>query len=182
MEFLVMEEVKQEMLNHAMEGNWEDAVGMYEKYPWAQNARLTRSGETALHIAVFKSTEDTVKRLVNLVDAEEEKAQHGESSSAAEAKNPLMIANDRGNTPLHLAALIGNVNMCNYIASKREELVGLRNIAGETPLFLAALRGKKEVFLYLHSKCGPAGTHNHYTRRDDGQTILHVAIFGEYFG
>ena len=177
-----MEEVKQEMLNHAMEGNWEDVVGMYEKYPWAQNARLTRSGETALHIAVFKSTEDTVKRLVNLVDAEEEKAQHGESSSAAEAKNPLMIANDRGNTPLHLAALIGNVNMCNYIASKREELVGLRNIAGETPLFLAALRGKKEVFLYLHSKCGPAGTHNHYTRRDDGQTILHVAISGEYFG
>ncbi|KAL6323540.1 hypothetical protein AAG906_039118 [Vitis piasezkii] len=174
------EKFKKELLNHAMKGNWGLFVAMYKQYPWVRIAKLTRSGETALHIAVCQSTEDTVKRLVNLVDAEEEKAQHGESSSAAEAKNPLMIANDRGNTPLHLAALIGNVNMCNYIATKREELVGLRNIAGETPLFLAALRGKKEAFLYLHSKCGPVGTHNHYVRRD-GQTILHVAISGEYF-
>ncbi|KAL6323640.1 hypothetical protein AAG906_039236 [Vitis piasezkii] len=85
------------------------------------------------------------------------------------------------NTPLHLAALIGNVGMCMCIAGRHEELLDLRNRAGETPLFLAALRGKKDAFLYLHQIGGAERQYEFHRRDRDGQTILHVAIIGEYF-
>ncbi|RVW70478.1 hypothetical protein CK203_056170 [Vitis vinifera] len=62
-----------------------------------------------------------------------------------ETPSALWIPNHRGNTPLHLAALIGNVGMCMCIAGKNEELLDLRNKAGETPLFLAALRVKRTL-------------------------------------
>ena len=175
------EKFKEELLNHAMKGNWGVFVVMYKQYPWVRTANLTRSGETALHIAVFQSTESTVESLVTCVDDEENKAQD-EESSAALAISPLIITDDRGNTPLHLAALLGKVGMCMSIAGKNDKLVDFRNAAGETPLFLAALRGQKEAFLYLHSICNRAGTSNFYARRADGETILHVAISGEYFG
>ena len=174
MELPVEKEVKEELLNHAMKGNWGVFVAMYKQYSWVRTAKLTRSGETALHIAVFQSTESTVESLVTCVDDEE--------SSAPLAISPLIITDDRGNTPLHLAALLGKVGMCMSIAGKNDKLVDIRNAAGETPLFLAALRGQKEAFLYLHSICNRAGTSNFYARRADGETILHVAISGEYFG
>ncbi|XP_034708789.1 uncharacterized protein LOC117931828 isoform X2 [Vitis riparia] len=173
------EKLKEELLNHAMKGKWGVFVAMYKQNPWVRTAKLTRSGETALHIAVFQSTESTVESLVTCVD-EENKAQ-AEESSAALAISPLIITDDRGNTPLHLAALLGKVGMCMSIAGNNDKLVGFRNAAGETPLFLAALRGQKEAFLYLHSICNRAGTSNFNARRADGETILHVAISGEYF-
>lgn len=66
-------------------------------------------------------------------------------------------------------------------------LIGARNIDGETPLFLAALHGKKGAFYSFHPKCSISGLHivhdiSHCRRNLDGNSILHVAILGEYFG
>ncbi|KAL6323551.1 hypothetical protein AAG906_039133 [Vitis piasezkii] len=148
-------EEKQDLLKFCMEGNWGMVVDMYERYPSLQNAKLT----------VWESAEDIVHRLVELIDKQSERRWQTPSA--------LWIPNHRGNTPLHLAALIGNVGMC--IAPD------LRNKAGETPLFLAALRGKKDAFLYLHQICGAERQYEYHRRHRDGQTILHVAIIGEYF-
>ncbi|RVW75653.1 hypothetical protein VitviT2T_022782 [Vitis vinifera] len=167
------EKKKQDLLKFCMEGNWGMVVDMYDKYPSLQNAKLSTSGETALHIAVWESAEDIVHRLVELIDKQSERRWQTPSA--------LWIPNHRGNTPLHLAALIGNVGMCMCIAGKNEELLDLRNKAGETPLFLAALRGKKDAFLYLHQICGAERQYEYHRRHRDGQTILHVAIIGEYF-
>ncbi|KAJ9680133.1 hypothetical protein PVL29_019426 [Vitis rotundifolia] len=166
---------KQDLLKFCLEGDWGMVVDMFDKNPSLQDAKLSASGETALHIAVWESTEDIVHRLVELID-------HKQSERRWQAPSALWTPNHRGNTPLHLAALIGNVGMCMCIAGRHEELLGLRNKAGETPLFLAALRGKKDAFLYLHQICGPEREYEYYRRDRDGQTILHVAIFGEYFG
>ena len=164
----------QELLKFCMEGKWEKVLNKFDKFPSLQNARLSASGETALHIAVRESTEVIVHRLVELIDKQSERRWQTPSA--------LWIPNHRGNTPLHLAALIGNVGMCRCIAGRHEELLDLRNKAGETPLFLAALRGKKDAFLYLHQICGAERQYEYHRRDRDGQTILHVAIIGEYFG
>ncbi|KAI3961180.1 hypothetical protein MKX01_035766, partial [Papaver californicum] len=91
----------------------------------------------------------------------------------------LKIGNHKGNTSLHLAAVSGSVEMWESIAEKSCCLVGVRNYDSETPLFLAALHGKEQAFLSLHSFC----EHSDYSycRRNDGETILHCAIRGEYF-
>ena len=91
-----------------------------------------------------------------------------------------MIQNKMGNTLLHQAASIGNVSMCKCIATMNAELVGSCNKKNETPLFLAAHQGKKKAFLCLLEMCGDQAFK--YCRRDDGETILHCGIAGEYFG
>ncbi|KAL5988665.1 hypothetical protein ACLOJK_026763 [Asimina triloba] len=70
--------------------------------------------------------------------------------------------------------------MCKCMVEKHKKLLELRNNCGETPLFMAALHGKKNSFLYLYSQC-PEEHGSNYWRRKDGNSILHVAILGEYF-
>ena len=75
----------------------------------------------------------------------------------------LKIGNEEGDTPLHLAASIGNVQMCNCITAKDPNLVGVRNREAETPLFMAALHGQKDAFLFLHGMC-EISEHLYYTQ------------------
>ena len=167
------ERQKQELLKFCMEDKWEKVVDMYNRYPILQYAQLTASEETALHIAVLKGTAETVKSIVESIE---------DLWRRCRIPRSLGLPNDQGNTPLHVAALIGNVSMCKCIAEKHEELLGVHNIAGETPLFLAAYHGKKDAFLYLFWISDPERRSVYCRRGKDGQTILHVAIVGEYFG
>ncbi|PON54441.1 Transmembrane protein [Parasponia andersonii] len=163
---LEMEKIKKELFNIAMKGEWEEVLRIYEQNPRAHEAKITRSGDTALHIAVSDCQKDVVEELVEHV--------------VSNSKAALEIQNDRGNTPLHFAASMGDVRMCQCMARVDRSLVGARNKDSETPLFLAALRGKKEAFLCLHCICG-TDHDGSYCRRQDGQTVLHCAIAGEYF-
>lgn len=173
-----LQQIKKNLFKLAMQGKWEKVVQEYETNPKTHGAKITRSGDTALHIAVSDRKEAIVEQLVNLINDEVKR----KKDEKREVEHPLTIANERGNTPLHLAASIGNVKMCKCIAQElKHQVVGIRNRDRETPFFLAALHGKKEVFLYLHQLCG-AGTTEGYCRRSDGETILHCAISGEYFG
>ena len=116
-----------------------------------------------MQIAVLNRKEDVVEDLVRMIDEAAAK-KPTDKGNASERDNslvkeegrtpkdhPLWLANERGNTPLHLAASIGNVRMCDCIAQEHIDLVGARNNVSETPLFLAALHGNKEAFLSLHN-------------------------------
>ena len=192
--------IKKHLFNLAMQGKWDNVIKTYQEKPAALGVKITRSGDTALHIAVLDRKESVVEKLVNLINDEvnrveakkkEQKPKEvKEASTSSREKegreeekyeHPLEIANDRGNTPLHLAASIGNVRMCLCIAREHRKLVDSRNNERETPLFLAALHGKKAAFLCLHGLCDP-NNHSNNSRRGDGETILHCAISGEYFG
>lgn len=156
-----------------MSGQWKKVVETYRSNPTACKARITMSGDTALHIAVNDGQEDTVQDLVEIISEQSKQSGTG-------VKEVLEIANKRGNTPLHLAASMGNVKMCTCIARQDPSLVGVRNNDNETPFFSAALHGEKEAFLRLHSICGPEKGRLYY-RGKDGETILHVTISREYF-
>nr|XP_011458592.1 PREDICTED: uncharacterized protein LOC101306484 isoform X2 [Fragaria vesca subsp. vesca] len=162
------ESIKKYLFKIAMKSDWEGVVQAYRlNKQLAHKARITKSGETALHIAVLDGQEDRVEELVKLVSLEE-----------------LKLQNQRGNTPLHFAAAQGNVRMCKCIAKVHPSLVGIPNKDKETPLFLAALHGKKDAFLCLHYIRTPNESdpkYYSYCRREDGDTILHCAILGDYF-
>ena len=164
-----MEMIQKKLFRSAMQGNWGEVVNIYKANEEAHMAKITKSGDTALHVAVSDDQGAIVEQLVLIIQ------------STGKAKEILEIQNERGNTSLHLAASMGSVRMCKCIADKLPDLIGSRNHDNETPLFLAALHGKKDVFLCLDQIAGCDKCQT-YCRSKDGDTILHSAIVGEYFG
>lgn len=152
------------LFEKAMSGRWNEVVEAYTKNPKLGEAKLTKSEDTALHIAVTYGKADIVRKLVE--------------SMGNDASNILKVKNDKGNAALHLAAAVGNVEICSCMASKDPHLIAARNNEGETPLFLAAFNGKKEAFLCLHKL---AKDNSSIRKSKGGDTILHAAIGGEYF-
>ncbi|KAM7516323.1 hypothetical protein LguiA_005906 [Lonicera macranthoides] len=81
------------------------------------------------------------------------------------------------NTPLHVAASLGNVNIFNWTAKAEPDLIGYCNVNGETPFLLAALHGKLDAFLCLDIICKEKGKNGlSYARRNDGESVLHTAM------
>lgn len=92
----------------------------------------------------------------------------------------VLLANEFGNTPLHYAALGMHVETFRAIVEEAPELLSARNIYGETPIFLASRGGSKRFFSEVTSQL-PLDITN-MLRRNDGETILHHALYGEFFG
>ena len=134
-----LEDIKETLCNSAIKGKWEDVVDLYKRQPRAHKAKMVISGETALPMAVSAGKEDVAEQLVELIREPKVEA--------------LNIGNERGTTPLHLAASMGSAHMCRYISAIDTRLVAARNREKETPLFLAALHGHTDAFLWLREKC-----------------------------
>ncbi|KAL8513654.1 hypothetical protein ACS0TY_012951 [Phlomoides rotata] len=158
------ETMEKKLLRYAIKSNWDEVINIYKNNPEAHKAQITPSGDTALHMAISDSQESTVEELVGMVE-----------------NDALRIQNDVGNTPLHLAAYLGNLKMCSCIATRDPTLMGIRNEDKETPFFLAVLHGRKDAFLCLNSLCKNSQDRYGYCRRKDGETVLHAAIDGEFF-
>ncbi|KAH7573044.1 hypothetical protein JRO89_XS03G0057200 [Xanthoceras sorbifolium] len=155
----------EKVFDAVMQKQWDAVLEACEKKPDILEAKLTKSEDTALHIAVSDGKTDVVLQLVERL--------------GANASNILKIKNEKGNTALHLAASRGNLDICHCIASKHPSGVASRNNESETPLFLAALHGKKEAFLCLNHFSQKKDTSS--CRKKNGDTILHAAISGEFF-
>ena len=137
-----------------------------------RTARMAKiSGDTELHLAISQGRD---YRALQMLD----------SPDRQYIKKMLQKQNEMGNTALHYAALMGYERICEKITSLNPSLVGARNSAGETALFLAVVRGHKQVFLCLHKHIKGLPFYNalEYCRRENGDTILHSAVAGEYFG
>ncbi|KAG6703536.1 hypothetical protein I3842_07G089300 [Carya illinoinensis] len=164
--------IKKEFFRMTMEGKWDEVAKLFDQQDeWAPTAKITNSGDTALHIAVSVGNEDNVTKLIQSI------------RDPSRLRQVLETGNDRGNTPLHSAASMGNVAVCQRITRVYPELVGCKNNNQETPLFMAALHGKKAAFFCLHSICQLVEGRGRfpYSRRKNGDTILHCAIAGDYF-
>ncbi|CDP11117.1 unnamed protein product [Coffea canephora] len=169
-----------ELFQFTMKKNWKEVLRICKTYPSAAcNAKLTKSEETALHIAVssYQVDEKGANALAAII------RQLVESLPAGQAVKILKAQNDKGDTALHLAAALGSVKICYCIARQERKLVRNRNQKGETPMFLAAHHGHMEAFQLLHELYNGNASEPDYSlcRRNDGDTILHSAISGEYF-
>ncbi|XP_027368677.1 uncharacterized protein LOC113874663 [Abrus precatorius] len=156
------------LFNYAMKGQWREVLEAYKNNPRALEAKITKAEDTVLHIAVYVGQTNFLTTLLENIK---------EDVSLA----ILNIPNSKGNTPLHLAAELGNVDICNTIAKRDPKLILCHNFEGETPLFSASIHGRKDAFFCLHG---------HLQNKDDyspciksnGDTILHSTISNEYFG
>ncbi|CAI0379423.1 unnamed protein product [Linum tenue] len=158
------------LFDDVMQGRWERVVTAYAD-PETQKSRITTSEDTALHIAILNGQTEIVRQLVEQI--------HDEHAAAV-----LMLQNVRGSTAIHLAAAVGDADMCGSVAYKAPaEVIGISNGEGETPLFLAAMSGKTWNFFLLLDRLEEEKADEICHRRScKGDTILHAAISGEHFG
>ncbi|KAJ8755536.1 hypothetical protein K2173_019334 [Erythroxylum novogranatense] len=161
-----------DLFEMVMKGRWNEFVDAYdEKRPGVHENKITRSGDTALHIAASDGQTKVVLELIKIL--------------REKAPKVLRIQNSKGNTPLHLAAALGNVSMCHHMAERDPTLLADRNLEGETPLFLTAVGGKKKAFLCLHDhhqkNLSQTDQYAVCRKTGNGDTILHAAISGEHF-
>ncbi|TMW98825.1 hypothetical protein EJD97_003441 [Solanum chilense] len=174
-------EVKEKIFQAAMANKWTTVKHLYKDKEFAQfvhELKLTRSDDTALHLAITAYHPDRddslqhphltcIKEMIDDIPKENR-------------LRTLKQKNDKGNTPLHLAAELGSVEILKCLVKSDSDLIRETNSKGETPLFVAAYRGKLKAFLYLHSCCKKESGID-LCRRKDGDNILHAAISGEYF-
>ncbi|KAB2616124.1 hypothetical protein D8674_022712 [Pyrus ussuriensis x Pyrus communis] len=88
------EDIKKYLFKIIMKSQWKEVVQIYTHEHQAHKTRITMRGDTSLHVAVSNGQEEHVEKLVKLITIEE-----------------LQTRNERVNTPLHLAASMGNVRM-----------------------------------------------------------------------
>lgn len=157
-----------------MRGEWREVARSYESNEGLRFATIIQTGDTMLHLAVSSGVESTVKLFIGGIPEK-----YGIEI--------LKVENERGDTPLHLAAALGMRKACSAMAAKCPELVTrARNKKGETPLFTAARHGQKKAFLAMLGFAPDATSDENddlaFCRNFVGDSILHVALFEEHYG
>ena len=173
---IVREEAEDRVKMFSLEkGDWNSMLEFLKEHgsrPTILHPVSTEFKDTIVHAAAALGQKDVVKDLLVRI-----KEMNLETSLG------VLLANQLGNNPLHSAALMGQVDTVRVIFDVVPDLASARNIYGETPIFQAAVSGSIQVFSELASKL-PPGINDiiNMLRRNDGDTILHCALSGEYFG
>ncbi|TKY46853.1 E3 ubiquitin-protein ligase mind-bomb [Spatholobus suberectus] len=157
-----------------LEGRWDYVIRAYRNNNIFHKKNISESRGTALHVAVNDGRVELVNILVDAI------LEH-EGGEVLTGESALRSTNERGDTPLHLAASRGFIGMCKCIIGEhgeRKDLIKAINDKGETPLFRAVLTCNKKTFVYLHHVSKDLGVS---LRNNDGDTILHRAIWVELF-
>ncbi|KAJ0017553.1 hypothetical protein Pint_12306 [Pistacia integerrima] len=132
----------------ALRGDWSMAEGIYKKHKNDIRVRISKEGDTALHIAAAAEQTDFLKKLVDNINKED-----------------LATINNAGNTAFCLAAVSGNVELAQkvelpnmieestnlaYVLERSRNLAMIRGRNEMLPLSMAALFGHKEMVQCLY--------------------------------
>ncbi|XWS15521.1 hypothetical protein CRYUN_Cryun34aG0007400 [Craigia yunnanensis] len=158
--------------------------GIYQKNPDALLDRITACRDTIFHIAAYRGNEEVLQVLVKMVPQ-------------SKKHELLKMKNIHGNTILHEVATTTNIKAADVLIRgllfsegplnhekdirEREEILGDRNKIGETLLFRAAEYGNKMMVMYLAGEIERVGNLKNHYKRDDGVSILHIAVVGQHF-
>ena len=113
-------------LTEGITGSWESVVKIYEEHPEAHTMKIGKLKNTALPIAVESRRGDTVEQLVEQIT----------KSTTEKPEDVLSKENERGNTPLHWAASLGNIEMCKCITGEYKQLLCNDRVFYDTLAFL----------------------------------------------
>ncbi|XP_031269173.1 uncharacterized protein LOC116127680 isoform X2 [Pistacia vera] len=121
----------------ALEGDWNIAERIYKEDNIDTQVKLSKDGDTALHIAAAARRTGFVKKLLEQMN-----------------KDDLAIKNNAGNTAFFLAAASKRVEIVKAMMGKNEDVVKIRGDNDMLPLHKAALEGDKEMVEYLYEATG----------------------------
>ncbi|KAF2300968.1 hypothetical protein GH714_018683 [Hevea brasiliensis] len=119
----------------ALRGDWEAASRIFCDDPGAVTAMISGIGEITLHVAIGKGRSSIrfIQKLVELMPADF-----------------LVAANNDGETPLHYAAIAGNVQAIRILVTKNRAVLDIENRHGSLPLHYAAQFCQKEAVSYIY--------------------------------
>ncbi|XP_044495787.1 uncharacterized protein LOC123218399 [Mangifera indica] len=117
----------------ALKGDWHKAEIIFEKHENDDTAKLSKEGDTALHIAAAAGRPYFVEKLVRKMKKED-----------------LAIKNNAGNTAFFLAAASENVAIVKAMIAENEDLIKIKGDNDMLPLVMAAITGNKEMIEYLY--------------------------------
>nr|GEV86929.1 ankyrin repeat-containing protein [Tanacetum cinerariifolium] len=115
------------------EGNWWRAKSILRRNRYEITIKINDVGETMLHLAVREGKNYFVQRLLNSIQCEE----------LIEEKNI------KGQTALHIAALVGNTYAAKLLVKKRDNLLDVKDNLGKVPLLIAYTTNHFSTFAYL---------------------------------
>jgi ankyrin repeat protein len=119
----------------AIKGNWEDAKRFIDNDREMLRAKLTKSDDTVIHIAVTVKSTHFLKEMAAYVTSEE-----------------LAIENKNKDTGLSIAATSGMVEIAKLMVEKNNELTMIRGTRELIPFGMAAEVGHIETAQYLYEK------------------------------
>ncbi|KAJ6741921.1 CASKIN [Salix viminalis] len=119
----------------ALSGDWDTAEGIYKLFPAEVNARITKRGETALHIAAAAEHTHFVKQLVGKM-----------------SKEALTCKNNAGNTAFCFAAISGVEALAKVMMGKKRELAMTPGRRDLLPIYMATLLGHRGMVSYLYDE------------------------------
>ncbi|RZC52709.1 hypothetical protein C5167_021136 [Papaver somniferum] len=114
--------------------DWERAKAYLKHNPNAVSARLTSTGDTALHIAAVSGRIHLVKELVQLMPSE-----------------ALEITTHVGCTALLQTAVTGSMEIAKLMVEKNSNLLRIKNPFNLIPLVVSAVNGNEVLLRYLYS-------------------------------
>lgn len=144
----------------ALTGDWEIIETIWREHNGWINTRITKGGETVLHIAAAAKHLHLVKELVNIMN-----------------DDSLALVNRVGNTALCFAAVSGVVEIARVMVDKSRMLPNIRGSQGMIPLLMAVLLGHQDMVWYLMSV-----TDYNLLTVEDGIELLTGAIDTDLFG
>ncbi|KAH6822108.1 hypothetical protein C2S53_017719 [Perilla frutescens var. hirtella] len=173
------------MYRAAIEGDWVAAEILLSRNPNLARDYVTDEGERALHVAVAMKHKKFVEKLINIMNEDDLSLLDGRGYTACcyaavsgvveiarvmiEKKPNLVTTHDKNNvTPLHKAALCGNMKMVSYLFKSTK----IENLSNEEwfDLLLVTIREKMfDVALELVEKNNVLAT-----MAKEERTALHV--------
>ncbi|CAD5194417.1 unnamed protein product [Musa acuminata subsp. malaccensis] len=140
--------------SHIRHGRNDKLLDLVKSNP---DRRVNLMEDTLLHIVIACGKTDLAKSLIGQMGAVHLKAKSW-----------------NGDTPLHVAAAVGDCEVATELVRNNKEIIRERNLKLETPLHKAALYGQRDMFWCIIEEDNDCFK----DRREDGATVLHCAIMG----
>ncbi|GKB34598.1 ankyrin repeat-containing protein [Tanacetum coccineum] len=140
--YLVDTPVLGKLRDATRQGNWWRAQSILRKYRIEVTIKINNVDETMLHLAVGDGKNYFVQRLLN----------------SLQEIQLIEERNIKGQTALHIAALVGNTYAAELLVKKRVNLLYVRDKLGEVPLLTAYSNNQISMFTYLLEVTKTPGT------------------------
>ncbi|KAJ0017158.1 hypothetical protein Pint_12111 [Pistacia integerrima] len=119
----------------ALKGDWATAEVLLGQDRSLLCGRITKNGETVLHIAAGAKQIGFVEKLLELIEPQD-----------------LTLKDRNGNSAFCFAVAAGAIQIAENMLKKNEKLLATRGGQDVTPIYLAAIFGYRDMTLYLYRK------------------------------